>query len=169
MQSYNHFLKQHRFSVIIFLKNCLIALLMCRELEQLLCVVVSDAADLLRGDTQGPGDEVVDVGDEGALVALAAVRDGREVGGVGLQQQAVESDDWQQLWHGALLESDHAVHAEIEITALANTLNVGWCSRKAVEDARRYRAVQVVDDVEDIVKSLVAVHDERHSQLVAPV
>ena len=38
-----------------------------------------------------------------------------------------------------------------------------------MEDALRYGAIQMVDDVEDVVKGLAAMHDERNAQLMAPV
>ena len=62
-----------------------------------------------------------------------------------------------------------AIHAKVEVSPAANALNIGRRLGKTVEYTWRHGAIQVVDDIKDIVKRLSAMHDERHAQFMAPV
>ena len=55
-------------------------------------ILVGVAADVLLADLIGIGQTGDDVADESRLVALSPHRDGSHVGGVGLQNDAVEGD-----------------------------------------------------------------------------
>ena len=45
----------------------------------------------------------------------------------------------------------------------ADTLNVGRCFDETVEDTLRHRTIKMVDDIEDVVESIAAMNDERHT------
>ena len=139
------------------------------QTKQCGCVAVGGSAHVLGRNAERLGDEIVDVGDVGALVALATVGLGCQIRGIRFQQQAVEADDRQQLGHGALLECDHTIHAKVEVPPAADTLNVGRCFNETVEDTLRHWTIKIVDDIEDVVESIAAMHDERHTQFVAPM
>ena len=71
--------------------------------------------DLLDGEGVEVGELFGDVADVDGLVALAAVRDGREIRGVGLHEDAVQGDRLGDVaQHRRFLEGDDAGEREIK-------------------------------------------------------
>ena len=105
---------------------------------------VKDAADVgCRGACDGVGSDLValrqavdDMDDIAALVALTAKGNGRHVGGVGLQDDAVEGNcGGQHLGQVRLLEREDAADAEHETVELQQLGSLYGVAREAVEDA----------------------------------
>ena len=93
-------------------------------------------ANFLFADPIGFGESGDDVADEGGLVALATHGNGGHVGGVGLQDDAVEGyAGWQHFGQVALLEGQHTANAEDEAVELQQLTGFLFVARKAVEHA----------------------------------
>ena len=75
-------------------------------------IVIGLAFHLLGGDNVGVGEALHDKGDEGGLVALAAMRNRSHVRTVGLKDDALKGDGSGEVFgQMALLEREHATDA----------------------------------------------------------
>ena len=75
-------------------------------------VVIGLAFHLLGGDSVGVGEALHDKGDEGGLVALAAMRNRSHVGTVSFKDDARQGDGSREVFgQMALLEREHATNA----------------------------------------------------------
>ena len=93
----------------------------------------------------------------GTLVAVATVRDRREVGRIGFEQYAVDSYFGQYGWHLRPLECGYAVYAEVEIAIAAYAFHVIGCAAKAVEHAAR-QLLEAVENFKHLVESVAAMY-----------
>ena len=129
-----------------------------REAEEAVEILGGARADLFGGQVAELADLAGDFGNKRGFVTLAAMRDGREVGRVGLDQHAVEGDDLRGVANGLRLgkrdvagEGNH----EAEIECAARMIDAAG---EAVEDAAERAGTPVRGDhLEAVVPGVFAV------------
>jgi len=132
-------------------------------LEQRASVRVGARDDRSDVDAQYLGDDARGIGDVTDLVALAAVRDRREIRAVGLEDDRVESD----LAHGVAqrlrgLERHHAADPQHQVQLARKQLGLGRRPGKTVHHAAlRARIVSVPQRGHEVVVRLPLMKDQR--------
>ena len=106
--------------------------------------------DFLGGDATEGGDVVGYEGDVGALVAFATVGDGRQVGGIGFEQDAVEGDGTGHVGEGSVFIGDNTADANVE-SHFDGTVSLLHTAAKAVHNTRVLRTIDVAKECEEFV------------------
>ena len=122
---------------------------------------------LLDGDAAEVGNFLRDEGDIGALVALAAMGNGGEVGGIGLEEESVEGEGACHLGHGGVLEGHHAAYTEIE-PHLHSPPGLLHSAAEAVHHPAPAGTVEVAQQGEHLVMSLADMQYHGEVQLLGP-
>ena len=107
--------------------------------------------------------------DEGGLVALATQGDGSHVGGVGLQDDAVQRDDSRQrLGQVTFLEGEHTTDAEHEALELQQLTGFLLITREAMEYTTGQVGSVLLQNGQQLILRLTAVNHQRKLRLHRP-
>ena len=118
-------------------------------------------ADGFDGEVAQPRDLLADVAHEGGLVALAAIGDGREIGAVGFDQQAVERHAARDLLQlDRVLERDDAREGDVE-AEVERALRDVPCLGEAMHDAAHLARALLAHDRERIGRGRAGMDHER--------
>ena len=137
------------------------------EVEELAGRGGGGVGDLLGGDATEGGDVVCDNGDVGTLVALAAMGDGRQVGGIGFEQDAVERHGTRHVGEGGVLVCDDSADADVE-AHLNGAVCFLYTTAEAVHDTAVLWAVEVAQKAEEFVVRLTDMQAYGQPQLFGP-
>src|SRR5207253_1798074 len=121
--------------------------------------------DLLDGEAVEVGELFSDVADVGGLVALAAVRDGCEVRGVGLHEDAVQGDRLGDVaQHRRVVESDDAGEREIK-PQVQRVLCQPGVAREAVKDPADLAGLLLLENRDRVFLGIARVDNDRQLEL----
>ena len=120
------------------------------EVEECVCGACGDGGDFFEGDAAEGGDVCGDEWYVGAFVALSAVWDWGEVGGVGFEEDVFEGDGGGDGAEGGVFECCDAADAYVE-AHFDGAVCFLEAAAEAVEDAAVAGAVDLFEECEEFV------------------
>lgn len=102
----------------------------------------------------------------GGFVASAAMRNGREIGGIGFEEKSRESYRGQSFAKAGVLECDDAVDSEIEVGDFTDGFNIGNGATEAMHHPTQAR--NAADYFERLRESLTTVDDHGKVKIHSP-
>src|SRR5690554_2986819 len=138
------------------------------QLKQLLRIGGTAVRNVLCLPSENFGQLIAHLHQVGRLVPLAPVGHRRQVGRIGLQQEAFKTHLGQHFRQMRLLVSHHPVDAQVKVRHLQDASCIFHTARKTVKNPRKSRVVVLFKNFKNLRKSFPHMQDHRQSQLRRP-